>query len=158
MEEQKFSFTGSFQKAKEYTETQLELLKLKAIIKSARMSGALATDAIKLLLSLIVVFFLSLALGFFLGELMNSNALGFLTTGVIFIIILFVVIVKEPKLEAKLMDLVIGRILSKWNEEEDIDMKEKIKETHFATKRKAEETKVADFYDKNLNQDEEKNY
>lgn len=157
MEEQKFSFSGSFQKTKEYAETQLELLKLRAIAKAARIAGALVLDVTKLLLSLIVVFFFSLALGFFLGELMGSNALGFLTTGIIFLIILFIVIAKEPKLEAKFMDLTIGRILSKWSDEDDLDIDEKIKETHFANMKKAKETKVQDFYEDDISQDEDKN-
>ncbi|MCI0921467.1 phage holin family protein [Sphingobacterium rhinopitheci] len=157
MEEQKFSFTGSFQKTKEYADTQLELFKLRAIAKSARIGGALVLDVTKLLLSLIVVFFLSLALGFFLGELMDSNALGFLSTGILFLIVLFIVIAKEPKLEAKFMDLTIARILSKWNDEDDLDIDQKIKDAHFANKKKAEETKVQDFYEENISENENKN-
>lgn len=157
MEEQKFSFTGGFQKTKEYIETQVELLKLKAIVKSARMAGAMVIDSTKLLLLLIIIFFLSLALGFFLGEIMGSNALGFLATGAIFIVFLGVVIAKESKLEAKFTNLIIGRILSKWNEVEDLDMEEKIKEAHFSNMKKAGETKVEDFYEKDIKQDEDKN-
>lgn len=119
MEEQKFSFSDSFQKTKEYLETQLELARLKAISKSSRLMGALVLDATKLLLSLIIVFFLSLALGFFLGELMGSYALGFLSTAGIFILILLGIKAFEPKLEAKFMDLAIRKILGKWNEDEE---------------------------------------
>lgn len=154
MEDQKFSFKGSFQKTQEYVETQLELFKLKAIAKSARIAGALVLDSTKLLLSLIIVFFLSLALGFFLGELFGSYALGFLLTGLLFILVLVIVKVKEPKLEAKFADLFISRILSRWNEDEDLD--EKIIQQHFNSKQKAEETRVQDFYDKDLTQNEEK--
>lgn len=154
MEDQKFSFKGSFQKTQEYVETQLELFKLKAIAKSARIAGALVLDSTKLLLSLIIVFFLSLALGFFLGELFGSYALGFLLTGLLFILVLVIVKVKETKLEAKFADLFISRILSRWNEDEDLD--EKIKQQHFNSKQKAEETRVQDFYDKELTQNEEK--
>lgn len=157
MEEQKFSFTESFQKTKEYVETQFDLLKLRAIAKSARMAGAMAVDFTKLILTLIIVFFLSLALGFFLGELMNSNALGFLATGCLFVLVLWIVISKQSALESKLMDLVISRVLSKWNEDEDEDMEEKIKEAHLMNQKKAEETKVEDFYEKDVIQNEDKN-
>jgi len=77
MEEQKFSFSGSFQKVKEYIDTQLELLKLKTVARLSKVAGALILDATKILLSLLVVFFFSMALGFFLGELTGSYALGF---------------------------------------------------------------------------------
>jgi len=119
MEEQKFSFSGSFQKSKEYLDTQLEILKLKAISKSSRIIGAIVLDVSKLVLVLVIIFFWSLALGFWLGELMKSNSLGFLATGGIFLIILLIVRAMEPKLEAKFMDITIKKILGKWNEEED---------------------------------------
>jgi hypothetical protein len=119
MEEQKFSFSGSFQKTKEYLDTQLEILKLKAISKSSRIIGAIVLDVSKLVLLLTIIFFWSLALGFWLGELMGSYSLGFLATGGIFLIILLIVKAIEPKLEAKFMDITIKKILGKWNEEED---------------------------------------
>ncbi|TDQ75474.1 phage holin family protein [Sphingobacterium yanglingense] len=120
MSEQNFSFSGSFQKAKEYVDTQVELLKLKTIARMGRVIGTLVLDATKLLLTLIVVFFLSLALGFFLGELLGSNALGFLVTGAVFFVILLVIRAFEPKLEAKFMDLTIRRVLGKWQEDEEL--------------------------------------
>ncbi|MDR2285450.1 MAG: hypothetical protein LBE37_19715 [Sphingobacterium sp.] len=119
MSDQNFSFSGSFQKAKEYVDTQVELLKLKTIARMGRVIGTLVLDATKLLLTLIVVFFLSLALGFFLGELLGSNALGFLLTGAIFFVILLIIRAFEPKLEAKFMDLTIRRVLGKWQEDEE---------------------------------------
>ena len=119
MEEQKFSFSGSFQKSKEYIDTQLEILKLKAISKSSRIIGAIVLDISKLGLVLAIIFFWSLALGFWLGELLGSYSLGFLATGGIFLIVLLIVRAIEPKLEAKFMDLTIKKFLGKWNEEED---------------------------------------
>ncbi|MBL1410275.1 phage holin family protein [Sphingobacterium faecale] len=118
MSDQKFSFSGSFQKAKEYVDTQVELLKLKAIARGGRLIGTLVLDATKLLLTLIVIFFFSLALGFFLGELLGSYALGFLVTGGVFLVILLIIRAFEPKLEAKFMDLTIRRVLGKWQEDE----------------------------------------
>ena len=119
MEEQKFSFTGSFQKTKEYLDTQLEIIKLKAISKSSRIVGAIVLDISKLMIAMAIIFFWSLALGFWLGELLGSYSLGFLATGGIFLIILLIVRAIEPKLEAKFMDLTIKKVLGKWNEEED---------------------------------------
>ncbi|WP_205600217.1 MULTISPECIES: phage holin family protein [Sphingobacterium] len=121
MGDQKFSFSGSFQKAKEYIDTEIELLKLKAMAKGGRIIGALILDATKLLLILIIIFFLSLALGFFLGELLGSNALGFLTTGGVFFVILLIIRAVEPKLEAKFMDITIRKVLGKWHEDEDVE-------------------------------------
>lgn len=119
MNDQKFSFSGSYQKTKEYLDTQVELLKLRAIARGSRIIGALVLDATKLLLTLIIIFFFSLALGFYLGELLGSYSLGFLATGGIFLIILLIIRAFEPKLEAKFMDLSIRKILVKWNQEDE---------------------------------------
>lgn len=137
MDEPKFSFSGSFQKTKEYIDTQLEILKLKAISKISRIVGAIILDITKLVLTLVIIFFLSLALGFWLGELLNSNALGFLVTGAIFIIILVIVMLLEPKLEAKFMDITIKKVLGKWNEEEDFISQMESEE--FENRKQAEE-------------------
>lgn len=119
MEDQKFTFSGSFTKAKEYLDTQVELLKLKAIAKTSRIVGALIVDATKLLLVFSIIFFLSLALGFYLGELLGSYSLGFLATGGIFFIILLIIRACEPQLESKFMDITIRKVLGKWNEEDE---------------------------------------
>ncbi|MGJ1194829.1 hypothetical protein ACR777_03720 [Sphingobacterium spiritivorum] len=122
-EEQKFSLSGTFQKSKEYLDSQIELLKLKAIARGSRMLGSLILDISKVILTLFIVFFLSLAFAFYLGELMNSNALGFLATGGIFILLVVIVRLTETKLEAKFMDLSIRKLLGKWNEEDEEDVK-----------------------------------
>ncbi|WP_212592490.1 hypothetical protein [Sphingobacterium humi] len=121
MEEQKFSFSESFDKSKEYLETQVELLKLKALSRMSRIVGSLIVDGSKLLLTLLVVFFWSLALGFYLGEVLGSYSLGFLATGGLFLVIILLIRAFEPKLEAKFMDFTIRRVVSKWKEEDDKD-------------------------------------
>lgn len=121
MEDQKFSLSGSFQKGKEYIDTQIDLLKLKIISRASRMMGALALDLVKILLALLIILFLSMALGFFLGEVLNSYALGFLTTAGIFLIIIFIIKAIEPRIESFFMDLMIRKVLDKWNEEDDYE-------------------------------------
>lgn len=119
MEEEKFSFSGSFQKGKEYVDTQLELLKLKALARGSRILGVIAVDMVKLVFTLFIVFFLSLSLAFFLGELLGSNALGFLVTGLFFALILLIVRAIEPKLEDKIRDFTISKIASRWDDDEE---------------------------------------
>jgi len=152
MEEQKFSFSGSFQKTKEYLDTQLEILKLKVISKTSRIIGAVILDISKLMLVLTIIFFWSLALGFWLGELMGSNALGFLATGGIFLVILLIVRAVEPKLEAKFMDITIKKVLGKWNEEEDFIANMEQEEFQKQQEYKAPEAKatVKDIFEKEV--------
>jgi hypothetical protein len=117
MEEEKFSLSGTFQKTKEYLDSQLNLIRLKTVDRSSRLIASLIVDGAKIILTLFIIFFLSLALGFYLGEVLGSNSLGFLTTAVIFLLILLLIRVFEPKLETKFMDLSIRRFSAKWADE-----------------------------------------
>ncbi|WP_202912328.1 hypothetical protein [Sphingobacterium olei] len=119
MEEQKFSFSGSFQKIREYVDTRIDLVRLKVIAKSSRIIGALVVDVSKLILLLIIIFFFSLALGFYLGELLGSYSFGFLATGGIFLVLLLLIKLFEPKLEAKVMEITIRKVMGKWNEDDE---------------------------------------
>ncbi|GGC46814.1 hypothetical protein GCM10011386_43760 [Parapedobacter defluvii] len=124
MEEKKFSINGVFQKSKEYIDTRFKLFKLKLVERSSRLIASLIVDVIKIVFALFVVFFLSLALGFYLSELLGSSALGFLATGGIFIVMIALVSVFEVRLERLFMNLSIKRFLQKWNDEIDGDDEE----------------------------------
>ena len=120
-EEEKFSFSDSFQKGKEYLDTQKKLWRLRALAKGSRIGGSLVLDVVKIVFTLFIVFFCSLALGFYLGEVLASYSLGFLATGVIFFLVLLLIRAFEPKLEAIFMNLTIRKIAGKWQGDEDDD-------------------------------------
>lgn len=119
MDEQKFTFSGSFKKIREYIDTQIELVKLKAIAKSSKLISRLILDATSLLIGVFIVFFFSLALGFFLGQLMSNIALGFLTTGALFLLILFIIKSRQSKIEEKVINKIIKGLLSIWDDDFD---------------------------------------
>lgn len=121
MEEKKFSINGIYQKSKEYIDTRFKLFKLKLVERSSRLIASLITDGLKGILAVFVVFYLSLALGFYLSELLGSSALGFLATGGIFILLIIIVSAFENPLERFFMNLSIKRFLQKWNDEIDED-------------------------------------
>ncbi|HWK99079.1 MAG TPA: phage holin family protein [Parapedobacter sp.] len=121
MEENKFSINGVYQKSKEYIDTRFKLFKLKLVERSSRLIASLITDGLKGILAVFVIFYLSLALGFYLSELLGSSALGFLATGGIFVLLIIVVSAFENPLERFFMNLSIKRFLQKWNDEIDED-------------------------------------
>ncbi|MEC3880113.1 phage holin family protein [Parapedobacter sp. 10938] len=124
MEEKKFSINGVFQKSKEYIDTRFKLFKLKLVERSSRLIASLITDGLKGILAIFVIFYLSLALGFYLSELLGSSALGFLATGGIFVLLIIIVSAFENPLERFFMNLSIKRFLQKWNDEIDEDDEE----------------------------------
>ncbi len=118
MEDEKFSFNGTFQKGKEYVDTQIKLAKLKAMAKGSRVFGSVVLDITRLIICLLVLFFFSMALGFFLGELLHSNALGFFLTGCIFLFTLLIIRLLEPRLENLFRDAIIQKLTHKWEDDE----------------------------------------
>lgn len=147
MEEQKFSFGGSFKKAKEYIDSQLELFKLKAVAKGSRIVGSVVLGVTKILFLLLVLFFWSMALGFYLSYLLGSYALGFLATGGIFLLIIILINAFNKKLSLTIMNVVIGKLLAKWHEEEvlpedrvNAEKQQRKKDEEFAKVRETQET------------------
>jgi len=124
MEEKKFSINGVYQKSKEYIDTRFRLFKLKLVERSSRLIASLITDGLKGVLAIFVIFYLSLALGFYLSELLGSSALGFLATGGLFVLLIIIVSAFENPLERFFMNLSIKRFLQKWNDEIDEDDEE----------------------------------
>lgn len=119
MEEQKFSLKGVFQKIKEYLTTRQRLITLTLTERAARLIASLFTDVIRVIFALFVVFFFSLALGFYLSELLNSNALGFLLTGTIFLLLILLVSLFGSRIERTVTNLSIRRLLKKWNDADE---------------------------------------
>jgi len=125
MEEKKFSINGVFQKSKEYIDTRFKLFKLKLVERSSRLIASLIVDVVKTVFAIFVIFFLSLALGFYLSELLGSSSLGFLATGGIFVVLIVLISAFESRLERLFMNLSIKRFLQKWNDELDEDDEER---------------------------------
>ncbi len=119
MEDKKFSIKGVFQKSKEYIDTRFKLFRLKLVERSSRLIASLIVDMVKTVFALFVLFFLSLALGFYLSELLGSSSLGFLATGGIFVLLIILVSIFEDPIERLFMNLSIKRFLQKWNDELD---------------------------------------
>jgi len=68
----------SFEYANQYVQKQIELLKLEGAERVAKTTATLITTAVLFFFVSMVVLMLSLSLGFFLGNLLNSYALSFL--------------------------------------------------------------------------------
>lgn len=128
MEEKNFSFKGVFQKSKEYIDTRYKLFKLRLVERSSRLIASLIVDIVKLIFAVFVIFFLSLSLGFYLSELLESTSLGFLVTGGIFVLLIVLISLFEPPLERLFMNLSIKRFLQKWNDEIDEEEDEQAKQ------------------------------
>lgn len=100
-----------------YAGLRLRILKLTAIERTARVIAVLSHGLVFVLLAFFSILFLFLALGFFLGELLGSLALGFLAVGGLYLLLLFLLAGCKEWLRVKIMNVIIGAIQANDDEE-----------------------------------------
>ncbi|MGB4204135.1 MAG: phage holin family protein [Bacteroidales bacterium] len=71
---------------RKYIEIRLNLAKLDALEKSARILSLLLSAIFLFIIFMLFLFFISLTMAKWLGQLMNSDALGYLIIAVIYLI------------------------------------------------------------------------
>jgi len=103
----------------EYFDARLKLIKLETFEKIAKVTAVLFSSLVVALLGFFLLFFLSMSLGFYLGKVFDSLALGFLTvTGLYLILFLLVMFMKKDLLEEFLIERIIGELTKKEGDDE----------------------------------------
>lgn len=110
---------------------KIELFKLNAYERVARIIAILSHSLILMLLALFAILFLFFTLAFFLGYLLNSTALGFLIVAGIYILLFIITYYSKKSIQIGIMNIVIGAIQEK--EEEDKDDGDDTKTTDNST-------------------------
>lgn len=101
-----------YEKAKSYAEINAELVKLKAIDKTADVVSSLLVRLIIVLGVAMFAFFVNIALSLYLGELLGENYLGFLVVSGIYLLITIIFSVSRDKLiKVPITNLVINKLL-----------------------------------------------
>lgn len=77
MEDQKPPMETLIQRAEEYGKASLELLKLKAIDRSANIASGIVANLVILLLLLLFFFILNIGIALWVGELLGKTFYGF---------------------------------------------------------------------------------
>lgn len=90
-----------------YAGLKLRLLKLMAIERAAGIMAALSHGLILMLFGFFTILFLFIALGFYLGELLDSVALGFLIICGIYLILSLCFIWAKENIRVKLTNVII---------------------------------------------------
>ena len=87
--------------AKEYTDLQIKYFKLQMVENLSKLFTGLITKIVLFILLLFFVLFLGLSLSYYLGGVLNSNALGFLFGGLCYIIVAVIFLITKRKLVDK---------------------------------------------------------
>lgn len=102
-----------------YFDARLKLIKLETFEKIAKVTAVLFSSLVVALLGFFLLFFLSMSAGFYLGKLLDSNALGFLiVTGFYLILFVFVLMTKKNQMENFLIERIIGELIKTEDDDE----------------------------------------
>lgn len=82
----------------QYINTRIDILKLRGVKTSSEVVSSLITYAVLLVFGLVLFLILNIAFGFFLGEKLGSNWLGFLAVSGIYLVLIIILIVMKNKI------------------------------------------------------------
>ncbi len=104
-----------------YVELKLELLKLSTYERTGKVISVLSYGLILLFLAFFAILFIFLALGFFLGEWMNSYGLGFGIVAILYLSLIGVIIANKDKISAKVINEVIAALMTNDDKNNETD-------------------------------------
>lgn len=93
-----------------YMELKLELLKLNTYERTGKVIGLLSYGLILLFLAFFAVLFIFLALGFFLGEILDVPGSGFAIVALLYVAIIWIITKNEAKIRTKILNLAIAAL------------------------------------------------
>ena len=103
---------------KDYINARLALLRLEVAEKTAKATSAMVKLIVFGSLAFMVVLFCNIAIGWYLGQELKNNALGFGLVGAFYFVLLFFLMVfKRSLLERPVMNGVIKSFFAKKHEE-----------------------------------------
>lgn len=98
---------------KQYIQQQINYLRLDTAERIAKTTSSLITIGIVAVTILVFFIFLSIAFGFYLGALLNSNAVSFLiVAGLYLLLVVILVFFKKSILTNPILSLIIKEMFS----------------------------------------------
>lgn len=101
MEEKATLIESLFERTESYVKTNIELVRLKAISKSADLLSALASSIILSVIVLMLVIMLNIGLALWIGDLMGKSYYGFFTVALFYLVIGLVLFLFQGQLIKK---------------------------------------------------------
>lgn len=95
-----------------YFELKFEFLKLSTYERTGKVMGVLSYGLILVFTAFFAFLFIFLALGFFLGDLFNSEGLGFISVALLYLILIAVLVLNKSKVIEKVENEIISALMS----------------------------------------------
>ena len=105
-----------------YLELKLSLLKLNTYERTSKVISILSYGLIVLFLAFFAILFVFIALGFFLGNLLDSNAAGLGCVSLLYLLILGILLRNKERIKLCILNAVIAALIEndeKQNKEND---------------------------------------
>lgn len=107
---------------KKYVENRIQLVKLELISVLANISAGLVNSFLILIIALFILQMFSVALAFWLSEIFESHAIGFVIVGGIYTIaIIFYMVFAKQRIDTKVKDKVVRTALAAGDELSEMD-------------------------------------
>lgn len=100
----------------DYIETKYKLTVINAADKASGIAASTLSSLVILVMGFFVILFLGIALGIWLGDLLNSASLGYVLVAVLFLLIIFIVVALSKKI---VFPLIRNKIINKIYEPHD---------------------------------------
>lgn len=100
------------EKAEAYSKTSLELLKLKALDKTADITATLISRFLFSLVVLILVFTLNIAIAFWLGDLLGKVYYGFLVVAACYALAGIILLFIHPFIKTRVQNTLIRQMFN----------------------------------------------
>lgn len=100
-----------------YVELKTELLKLNTYERTGKVTAVLSYGLIMVFLILFAILFIFMAIGYFLGDLFDDTALGFVSVFLMYAAIIVYIAWNKGRIMAKIQDEIIDALMT--NDDKD---------------------------------------
>ncbi len=119
MEEKATLIESLFEKAETYAKTNIDILKLKAIDKSADVISSIAAKLAIIVVVLLIALMINIGLALWIGELVGKTYYGFFIVAAFYVLVVLILYYKSGViLKAPVNDSIILQMTKEKNDEE----------------------------------------
>ena len=103
-----------FEKAEDYTRTTVELMKLKAVDKTADVASSMLSRGAVSIVFVMFAFLINIGLSLWLGEVLGKDYYGFFAvSGIYLLISILIYVFRDPLIKLPVSNFIIERMLKK---------------------------------------------
>ena len=112
MDTQKNLIDPLLERVETYTKTSFELVKLKALAKTADVTSTLFSRSIFILLVSVFAFTINIAVALWIGDLLGKNYYGFLIVSAFYALASIILLIVHPSIKTRINNTIIKQLFN----------------------------------------------